>query len=224
MNCDEINELLAAYALDALEDGETAAVREHIETCRRHDEALAELQDLVARLPLAVEDREPPAVLRSRLLEAFDAEAGASNVTPIANARVTRFAPPALRYLAAAAVLVLAIVGLAVWNVILQTGDEGESTMVVQLVGETGSGKVLYVPDEQVAVMQLDLPELPSGREYQAWLIDGDDKHSLGMVPGDGTVAMDIDLTGADAVAVTDEPAGGSDQPTTTPLVVADLT
>jgi anti-sigma-K factor RskA len=224
MNCEQIDELLAAFSVDALASEDDTAVRAHLAACRRHDEALAALRAVADLLPLAAEKREPPAELRSRLLEAFDAEALGTTVRPIASARRPSFAPRSrFAYLAAAAVLVLAIAGLAVWNVVLQTGGGHEATMVVHLVGDTGSGELVYVPDQQVAVMKLDLPELPSGRSYQAWRIDNGEAASLGLVPNTGMIAMDVDLSGAGAVAVSEEPVGGSDQPTSTPLIAADL-
>jgi anti-sigma-K factor RskA len=223
MTCEQIDELLAAFSVDALERDEDAAVRAHLVTCRRHDAALAELSSVAERLPVAAEEREPPAQLRSRLLDAFDAEAAAARVTPIASARRPAFAArPRFALLAAAAVFVLAIVGLTAWNVVLQTGGDHEGTMVVHLVGDTGGGELVYMPDEGWAMIKLDLPELPSDRTYQAWRIDNGQKASLGLVPSTGLV-MDVDLSGAAAVAISEEPAGGSEQPTSTPLIVANL-
>lgn len=223
MNCEQIDELLAAFSLDALTSEDAAAVRAHLVTCRRHDEALGGLQAVADLLPLAAAEREPRAELRSRLLDAFDGEVAATRVRPISSARRPSFAPRyRFAYLAAAAVLVLTIVGLAVWNIVLQTGGGHEGMMVVQLVGDTGSGELVYVPDQQVAVIKLDLPELPSDRTYQAWRIDNGQKASLGLVPSTGVVAMDVDLSDAGSVAISEEPAGGSDQPTTTPLVAGE--
>ncbi|MBI4570661.1 MAG: zf-HC2 domain-containing protein, partial [Chloroflexi bacterium] len=165
MNCEQTEELLAAYRLAALADDEAAAVRAHLTSCRRHDASLAELQSVAERLLLAADDVELPAALRSRLLDAFNAAVAAeSKVTPLSprprSAMQARFA-----YLAAAAVLVLAVVGLSVWNVILQTGDDdGRATVVAQLTGEAGSGQVVYLQDQQLAVLTLDLPELPGDR------------------------------------------------------------
>lgn len=226
MNCEQTEELLTAYSLAALPDDEAADVRAHLATCRRHDASLAELESVAKRLPLTVDDVEPPGGLRSRLLDAFDAAVAAeSKVTRLSPARRSRPAMrPRFAYLAAAAVLVLAVVGLSVWNVMLQARDnDGGATVVAQLTGEAGSGQVVYLPDQQLAVLTLDLPELPSDRTYQAWRIDDGQPASLGLVPNTGVVAMDVDLGGANAVAISDEPAGGSDQPTSTPLVVAEL-
>jgi anti-sigma factor RsiW len=72
-----------------------------------------------------------------------------------------------------------------------------------------------------------DLPAVPAGRTYQLWLITRDQhKVSAGTFavrPGGDAVVRATYALARDslfAVAVTEEPAGGSPQPTTTPLLV----
>ena len=224
MNCEDAAPLLGAYSLSALSSEEMAAVREHLALCRLHDETLAGLQVVVDRLPLAAEERQPRPELRARLLEAFDAE-----VAPAAGrgaARTWRWLPslrPARAYLAAAALLLLAAVALSAWNVALQVGDGGEGTLVAEFGDGAGDSQLVYLKDDAIAVLRLDLPDPPAGRVYQAWGIFGADAVSLGVVRNRGLTAVSADLSGASAVAVTVEPAGGSPSPTTDPLAVARL-
>jgi anti-sigma-K factor RskA len=217
MNCDAIDELLAAYALEALSPIEAQAVRAHLASCRRHDEALAAHRSVAGRLALAVEEREPPPALRARLLDAFDDERARRTAGPARLVALRRrFAP-----LAAAAVLVLAVAGLLTWNLILQLDGDGDRAVTVEFEG--GAGRLVYVPDAGVAVMELSLPEPPPARDYQAWgIIDGVPV-SLGIVPHSGAVALEANLAGATAVAISEEPAGGSGEPTTEPFLVAPL-
>ena len=232
MSCEEIDELLAAYSLGALSDDESDAVREHIADCRRHDAALAELQGVAERLPLAAPEQAPPPELRARLLTAFDAEVAATGPpsaaapAPISidERRRERFSiRPAFAYLAAA-VLLLAVVGLATWNVILQTGGEdGVARVEREFTGETGSGRLVYLEDEQIALLELDVDAPPTGRAYQAWQIDEGVPKSLGIVTNEGVTAFDADLSDATVVAITEEPQGGSEQPTTEPFLTAEL-
>ena len=228
MNCEETNELLASYALSALESDEVAAEQQHLAGCRRHDEALAELQAVVERLPLAVEEREPPRELRARLLQAFDAEVATSQGSQPTTARQTTPSQrlhalrPSFGYLAAAA-LALVIFGLTAWNIALQFGDGGDATMVTQLVGAAGGGQVLYLEDDRIVVLAIELPQPPVGRAYQAWGIYESGPVSLGLVPSEGVTAFRADLSDARAIAISEEPDGGSLQPTTEPLVVAQL-
>jgi anti-sigma-K factor RskA len=225
VSCEQIDELLAAYSLDALDEADAADVRAHLAECRRHDVALAELRDLAERLPLAAPEREPPPELRARLLAAFEAEAAAPAPVPVSleERRRQRVLVPAFAYLAAAALL-LAVIGLATWNVVLQTGgDEGAARVELDLTGETGSGRLVYLPDEQVALVEMDVDAPPEGRAYQAWQIDESGPASLGIVANQGVTAFAADLSGAQVVAITEEPAGGSEQPTTQPFLSAEL-
>jgi anti-sigma-K factor RskA len=227
MNCEQAEELLAAFSIDALPPDEMAAVRDHLAGCRRHDDALAGLGEVAALLPLAVEEREPAPALRSRLLERFDADVAARRQpVQIEAARERRRwwqVSPQFAYGAAAALLLLAI-GLAVWNIALQVGDDGGAqATVAAFEGGPGSGDVRYLPDEKIALIDVDLPELEADRAYQAWMIDDETPASMGLIDPDGVTAVEADLSNQDVVAITIEPAGGSPQPTTNPFLTASL-
>jgi anti-sigma-K factor RskA len=72
------------------------------------------------------------------------------------------------------------------------------------------------------------LPRLDPSQAYQLWaLTDAGEARSLGLMEyDDGGVAVaddiDFDMDGARAVAITIEPAGGSEQPTSDPVYVAE--
>lgn len=72
-----------------------------------------------------------------------------------------------------------------------------------------------------------DLPALPAGRGYQLWLVTSDARVSVGMLPvsAGGTVMVQatyaLPVGALRAVAVTEEPASGSPQPTTAPIIAA---
>ncbi len=83
--------------------------------------------------------------------------------------------------------------------------------------------RVHYLPSEKVAVFDLDLPQLGANQSYQAWQITGSGPVSLGVVAYRGTTAVQADLSGASALALSVEPAGGSRAPTTTPILVSDF-
>ena len=67
---------LAAYALDALDRDEAAALERHLEGCELPRPG-AWLRPAVDLLPASVEQRTPPARLRERLIETVRAEAAA---------------------------------------------------------------------------------------------------------------------------------------------------
>jgi len=77
-------------------------------------------------------------------------------------------------------------------------------------------------------VVMTDVPAAPSGMTYQAWFIaDGKPSSAGTMAPtSDGNVvAAGVTPTpGASVVAVTLEPEGGSDQPTSDPIIVGNIT
>ena len=230
MTCEEIDGLLGAYTVDALSESEAREVRAHLKTCRRHDEALAGMEAVGSRLALAAPEREPAPELRGRLLEAFRAELAEQRaprriVETRAGVQWAFGMRPSYVY-AAAAAFILAVAGLLSWNLALQFGGEengGQATVVASLSGPIGSGRVVYVPYEGVGVLELDLSEPPAGRTYQAWGIVDGEPVSMGLVRGQGVFAFEMDLATASAVAITEEPEGGSPQPTGDPLVVAEL-
>jgi anti-sigma-K factor RskA len=229
MNCEHIDELLGAYVIGAHPEDEAAGVVDHLSTCRRHDDALAGMEAVVAKLPLAAEEREPPPELRSRLLDAFDAEQAAQEApqrieTARAGLRWRLTQRPAFAY-AAAAVLVLAIAGLLSWNLALQFGGDSGSgvNVVAQFSGEAGTGRVVYLPEERSGFVELALREPTEGSVYQAWgIIDGEPV-SMGIVPAQGAYSFQADLDGASAMAITEEPPGGSLEPSGDPVAVAPL-
>ena len=65
-------ELLDAYALDALEEAETLQVEFHLEGCERCRLAVAELHNALSPLGQAVGQQQAPSALRLRLLRALE--------------------------------------------------------------------------------------------------------------------------------------------------------
>ncbi len=70
------------------------------------------------------------------------------------------------------------------------------------------------------------MPPVPEDKIYQVWVIENDVPKPSGVFESsDGSVAAVVEhsLDNADAVAVTVEPEGGSPQPTTDPMLAAEL-
>lgn len=94
-------------------------------------------------------------------------------------------------------------------------------------VGETADGAIVEAHwSESVAkavVVTHDLPELESDQVYQAWFVRGETPVSAGTFePGEGgsaTALLSGGMDPGDIIALTVEPAGGSDAPTTDPIV-----
>ncbi|MGN6332658.1 MAG: anti-sigma factor [Motilibacteraceae bacterium] len=89
-----------------------------------------------------------------------------------------------------------------------------------------GGGSVTVLAAGGQAVFTgADLPALPDGKGYQLWVMRGSGVTSAGMLPvrSGVTQAYVPDVSGGKALAVSVEPAGGSAQPTTTPVAVVPL-
>lgn len=80
--------------------------------------------------------------------------------------------------------------------------------------------------EDAALLLPAGLPEAPEGSTWQAWTVTADGARSAGVfdVAGGEAVALSGSLADADAVAVSLEPRGGSEAPTTDPVLVVPLT
>lgn len=95
-----------------------------------------------------------------------------------------------------------------------------------EVVDVAGGGTATAIWSEELGQSVLlfeDVVPAPAGRSYQAWYIDGSGPRSAGVFQtagGSTAVVLEGQLTAGDAVGVTVEPEGGSDAPTTDPVLV----
>jgi anti-sigma-K factor RskA len=104
---DHFAELLAAYAVDALDRSERAAFEVHLATCAECQQELVDLRRVTAGIGLGVPREEPPVSLRARVLARAAADADTWRAAP-AGAAV----PPTtsrIPWLVAAASLIIAV-------------------------------------------------------------------------------------------------------------------
>jgi anti-sigma-K factor RskA len=230
LTCAEIADLLPAYVLDAMDGDERCALMEHLAECRLHDADLQAEREAAIMLSEVIPPVAPPSTLRSSLLDAFDKEVAggiasepettlAPAPTPIRPREVRKpfwqsLGTPGFAYGLAAALAVIAI-ALGAWGV-TRNGDSGEGGVRLATARENNQRlDVTYLPDRDLAVVNFDMPALPSGRTYQAWHITDGKPVSLGVLAQtSGTVTFAANLDKASAVAISIEPAGGSAQPT----------
>jgi anti-sigma-K factor RskA len=227
MTCEDANWLLAAYVTDSLADEERYAFAAHLVECRLHDPELNGYRTVASRLPSVINPVQAPSQLRSSLLSSFDVLVNAprtqeapQTVAVAAPGRSSLFGwlrAPGFAYglAAALAVAVIALAGLAVTR-----GSGGENIRRVTNEADGGQLDLTYLPDNKLGVFDLNLPALASNRVYQAWQITDAGPVSLGLVAGQGATAFNADLSRATNIAITVEPAGGSPQPTTAPILV----
>ncbi len=193
-----------------------AQLGEHMRTCDLCRTLYAGYSELAGRLALATPPIPPPASLEDRVV-----------------AEAAGMGPPA----AAAGVLVAGSVAATV--AVTRPGGgalSGEAVAVLTLPGtrlvqmEVADGGTVafayHTAARRSVVVGDGLAALPGGRVYELWLIG-----AAGPVPGavfspdDGRVvqAGDLATTSFDTVALTVEPSGGSDQPTTDPIAQTEV-
>ncbi len=236
---DRFDDLKEAYALGTLPEDERLWFEGYL---AEHPELHAEVEDLVSvanLLALAPPEHEPPPELRRKLLSRIEGAPGAAHTerSPLGARLRGLFGPggPVAAAIAAAAVL-LAVVGLLTWNASLRGENEDlrgelQNRRTHELQGSGAArdvrGEVIELGDGRAALVAENLPSVPEDRVYEAWLMRGQHSEPAGLFEPreEGTAAVPLEgsLEGADAVAVTVEPSGGSSSPTDDPLITADI-
>ena len=140
-------------------------------------------------------------------------------------------------WVAAAAAAAFIAVGGLVWSPWTEPADPSP---VAQVVAAEDAMRVSRTQGEltaelaysrqlgQAAVSVTGLPPAPEGKTYQLWYVGSDEvARSAGLLTtgsdGRGELLLQGNANAAAAVGMTLEPAGGSSQPTTEPLVVLTL-
>lgn len=231
-------DLIAAYALDALPEDEQREIEEHLAEHPELQIEVDELRSVADMLAFVPEDQEPPPELRRNILSAIEPE---GETPETGNERSSGwlggwFGFPRLAF--AASVLVM-VAGLLTWNLTLQgevrelqgrieNTPEAPRTYEVSGSGmaRTASGEVMELENGRTVLMVEGLPEAPQSKTYQIWLIEGNEpipSNVFESTEGTTAAALDQPLDGADVVAVTVEPEGGSESPTSDPILTSEL-
>jgi anti-sigma-K factor RskA len=225
---DDMLDNVAAYALGVLPPTEAAAVAEHLQTCA---ECLKEYRFLrPAVTAVAYSAEVPPSrddastLLKARLMKQVRAES---------SGRPHRSIWPA--YVAAACVVLAIFTGVV--NLSLYRSLEGErvrTAAYAQTIADLtapdtkryafGDGTVL-TRGERLYIALPNLPTPPIGKVYQAWTLPPGSKKmapSVTFEPSGNETLVRLPQSTAEitAVAVSVEPQGGSQQPTTKPIAV----
>lgn len=96
-------------------------------------------------------------------------------------------------------------------------------TDTVDMGDDAGMTVVSSMSEQMFQVRAHGAPSVPEDRVMQLWLIDDAGAHSVGFL-ADGAVTVDgSEFASGALVGVTEEPAGGSAQPTSDPLAVVEL-
>jgi hypothetical protein len=225
---------LVAYSLEALEPGEAAAVEAHAPTCARCSRELEALAPAVAVLGESVEQLEPPAELRERVLAIVREEAAAKQAELSGGRRTPPRQPErrglrGLLFRPALGFAVLAIVAAGVGGYLIAEdnggGGGGGGTTVAVVPRSPSIGGTLAVGDLSSMLDLHGLKQLSGRQVYQVWVAQGAGlRPSSNFIPdssGDATTAVDGHLTKGTKVMVTREPHPGRTTPTPPVLLTA---
>ena len=242
----DLHSLSGAYALDAIEAGpERDRFTRHLSRCQSCASEVRGFREVGTALAFAAA-AEPPAELRTRVLAAAARTRQLPpEVSTHARPRRTRARVPWVPWLsgvvATASIVVAVLFGLAQAH----TRDElnqvrAENQAISLLLSAPGAQLfthevthggvatvVLAADRHELAVVTTGLPALPSGQVYQLWLIGKPKIVSAGLLPpaknGQTPAVLATGAAKGDTLGLTVEPAGGSAQPTTTPILALPL-
>jgi anti-sigma-K factor RskA len=192
--------LAGAYVLDALDGAELTRFERHLRTCRTCPDEVRGFAATATELGLAAAATPPPS-LKAAVLGAVGALSSARDVD-------------------AAIAAVLSAADARIVSAATTAG--GTATVVASHSGRT------------VVFTSTGLPVLPPTSVYELWFIGSGGARPAGLLPPappgaagatPGTTAplLASGLASGDAVGITVEPAGGTQSPTTTPIVVLAL-
>ncbi|MFH8883113.1 anti-sigma factor domain-containing protein [Streptomyces californicus] len=247
MNTAELHTLTGAYALHALPDTELRDFERHLADCEACTQEVRELSATAARLGLAVAET-PPREMRDRVLREIttvrqEAPAHGRPERTGGSGRTGRWYAYALAACVAAAA---AFGGVAVWQnqVARDASQEADraqrqSEELAQVISapdaRTSSGELTGGAHGTVVVSQSrnravflasGMERPPSGKVYQLWFNDAGTMRSAGLMDpkaSDDAVLLDGPVDRASGMGITVEPAGGSAEPTSSPVALMDF-
>lgn len=214
---DQLHSLLGAFVLGAVSPLEHRRVERHLSECddctrevKLLGESAAELATLAGETPVD---------------DAF--------IDQIMNAlpRTRRRVMPRLTALAAAAALVVAA---AAGGIAIREHNQSRRlagvlaaasrTAALRPHGDFPGKGTVAAASGRIAVTLDDMPKLEEGRVWQLWAIRDGRPSSIGTLRPDRTITAILPWKGnAEVFAVTAEPAPGSSEPTTTPVLTGSV-
>jgi anti-sigma-K factor RskA len=236
MSVCEHRETAASYVLGALPEDELQSFVAHLEGCDECRRSVSQLQVAADALPLATLQLEPPPELKDRIMTVVRSEAELQRAAEQRPAPAPaprrrrwrgRFLGLAPLPAAVAASLVIAI---AVGAGILASGGDNSRTVQGQvLIASAPKARAsLELSDDATKLTVSGMPAPPAGKVYQVWLKRPaqapEPTRALFRVDARGDAHVEIQrgrLKGIEQVLVTAEPDGGSQAPTSDPVIAA---
>ncbi|GAA2358439.1 anti-sigma factor [Saccharopolyspora halophila] len=244
----EMSTLTGAYAVDALSGSERSEFERHLESCEECAQEVHELRETASRLGVAAA-AEPPEGLKRRVLREIAQtrqEPPIAEPVPIGSraSRARRGLGP--RLAVAASVVAIAAAGAfggMAWQSqreldqaeqrLEQAGARGaEMAAVLQaedariVHGAQGGAEATAIVSrrlDRAMFMSERMPDAPTGHAHQLWAIGPDGASSMGVMEDERSPIVHQLPQEATKLGVTVEPAGGSEQPTTDPVMLLSL-
>ena len=235
-----------SYALGALDADEVAAFEKHLAEHPETRYEATELSDTAVLLGLAVPPVAPSASLKASLMAQLDATPQLPAETPAvappqlarpaeARARARWGSRPVVALASAAAVIGLIAGGGVVATSVFQNNQRQEQADLFAAINAAsdsqrrsveladGTATLVWSDELQASALIVDgLQPLPSDKDYELWYIGESGIRSAGILSADGSRTWRV-LEGSkepgDVIGVTVEPRGGSEQPTTDPII-----
>jgi anti-sigma-K factor RskA len=245
MDQERFEDLKDAYVLGALPEEEREEFEQYLAAHPDLHAEIEELSTVAGLLAFSVREQEPAPDLRRRIMDTVEAEAVQPRTSHRRSwlSRVWEAVGP--RELALATAAVLAI-GLFSWSMLLQgevrdlqgrvqslqsqSRNQAQGPQMIALGGagtEQGiRAELITLEGDRAVLVAENMPPAPEGKTYQIWVIKGDTPKPSGLFEPKGdsiTAVVENPVEGADAVAVTVEPEGGSKEPTTDPMLVGNV-
>ena len=242
----DLHSLAGPYALDALEAGsERDRFTRHLSRCQSCAAEVKGFREVATAMAFAAA-AEPPAELRDRVLTAAARTRQLPpEVRTHARPRRSRSSVPWVPWLsgvvATASIVVAVLFGFAQAHTRDELNQVKAENQAISLLLSAPQAKllthevthggvatvVLAADRHELAVVTTGLPALPSGKVYQLWLIGKPKIVSAGLLPaaknGQTPAVLATGVVKGDTLGLTVEPAGGSAQPTTTPILALPL-
>jgi hypothetical protein len=248
-----LHALAGVYALDALEDGaEQKRFTRHLRRCRACAEEVRGFRDVATALAFAAA-AEPPPELRMQVMAAVGRTRQLPPLTPRRRLRGWLLWTPQSVWLprlatvtaaiAIAAVVALSIVLSGTRQQLNSARAQGQAIAAVlsapdirTVTGPVTTGGmatvVLSAGKRELVVSTSGLAALPAGKVYELWLIGPYATQQAavrrgGLLPpaaaGLTAPVLASALVAGDKLGMTVEPAGGTNQPASTPILLLSL-
>lgn len=241
----EVQSLLGAYALDAVDPGEAAVIEEHLAECPRCRAEISGYRDTAALLGNLGGDAPPDVWDRLASELAFERSQVERAPSPMKAPKVLQFRQrsqtslPVIAAMVAAAAVIIGLLGVStirlqhrvdnLRNAVSAGGlqqaaaaaalDPNHTTVLLASADGRLNAQVVIQPDGNAYWVRSDLPRIDARHTYQVWGLSNGQIVSLGLLgSAPRLVAFRVE-PGVSRLMVTAEQQGGRTAPSTAALI-----